>query len=310
MSPVALDDVDGRIWNPGACEVNAVLHCNLRCRSCSHLSPAFGKHVADPEVVYRDLRALADVYRCAFVKVLGGEPLLHPRLGELLRAIRESGIAPRTTICTNGIVVGHVDPSIWSLVDELEVSAYPNFELTDARTADLEMVASKGTTVVVNSVPLFQESFALEGTSDDALVHRIYRACKVAHWWRCHTVIDGYFFKCPQSVFLPKILDEDWRLSGIRIDQARRSFRDDLLRYLNDPLPLPACRRCLGTAGRVFAHEQIRRADFVSSMAHTTEELIDIALLEADERHPSGTDVCTEGAPSWTISPATVGHPG
>ena len=32
---------DGKVRNPEGLEVDATLHCNMRCVSCSHLSPVF-----------------------------------------------------------------------------------------------------------------------------------------------------------------------------------------------------------------------------------------------------------------------------
>src|SRR5437868_3286182 len=57
----------------------------------------------------------------------------------------------------------------------------------------------------------FRESHALHGTEDDALVGRIYRTCNIAHAWSCHNVEAGYFYKCPESLLLPAVLDESRR---------------------------------------------------------------------------------------------------
>jgi molybdenum cofactor biosynthesis enzyme MoaA len=64
---------DGRILNR-TCEVNIVEHCNLRCRSCTHLSPVPPKHFVDPGALSSDLTTLARSYHANVLKILGGEP--------------------------------------------------------------------------------------------------------------------------------------------------------------------------------------------------------------------------------------------
>ncbi|HEY3952561.1 MAG TPA: hypothetical protein VGM53_04240, partial [Streptosporangiaceae bacterium] len=80
---------DGRVFNR-AFVVNVTEHCNLRCRSCAHLSPVLPKHFVDPGSLCSDLTALSKSYRVNVLKILGGEPLLHPDLPEVLLAARES----------------------------------------------------------------------------------------------------------------------------------------------------------------------------------------------------------------------------
>ncbi|MQB01926.1 MAG: radical SAM protein [Actinobacteria bacterium] len=73
-----------------AVEINAAWHCNISCSWCSHGSPELPPRFADESVVGRDLRCLARWLRVDHVRVLGGEPLVHPRLPHLLQLVRES----------------------------------------------------------------------------------------------------------------------------------------------------------------------------------------------------------------------------
>jgi hypothetical protein len=145
----------------------------------------------------------------------------------------------------------------------------------------------------------FRESLSEFGTTDDELVKRIYRTCRIAHHWRCHTVQDGYFYKCPQSFFLPtklggsKLRVED---NGIKIEDTAE-FGQRLLNYLESQAQLPACRYCLGSVGKLFQHEQVSRKHWAEYQQRRTEDLIDIEYLELLEHiekiDPSGS--------SWEI---------
>jgi hypothetical protein len=66
--------------------------------------------------------------------------------------------------------------------------------------------------------------------------------------------------------------------NGIQIEDSPE-FRDRLLSYLTSPDPLPACRNCLGSAGRYAEHQQVRRQEFRPAQDHPTEDLIHPRLV-------------------------------
>lgn len=274
--------IDGRIVNR-RCEVNVAEHCNLSCRACSHLSPVNPKSFVDPDTVARDLTALARSYHAKFVRLLGGEPLLHPDLAAVIEAVRRSGVCDSIMVVTNGLLLPRLDDDVWSRLDAVEVSLYPGRSLSAdtqercTRTARRHHVAIR-----FRECHEFQESYSETGTADRDLIGRIYATCNVAHRWRCHNVIDGWFFRCPQAHYIPKVVradDPDARnVDGIRIDDDPL-FRDRLLAYLRSPESPRACANCLGTAGRYGPQEQVRRGDFRARQQAPTEELVHPRLV-------------------------------
>lgn len=279
--------INNKVYNPRGCEINAVLHCNLRCRSCSHLSPIMRPWFADPERIGRDLTCLANSYHCEFVKILGGEPLLHPRLIEILQAIRGSSVADRIMLCTNGSLLGSSSDRIWSMVDEIEISIYPGRAISNVELSNFRHRAGEhGVKLSVRLSPFFRESYSELGTENDGLVDRIFRTCKIAHVWRCHTVHEGFFYRCPQSYFIHRLKNVNPESSGdgLQIDDGEY-FVDDLYHLLTSPRGPSACRWCLGNVGRRFAHEQVPRQQWSDLAKKPTEELLDwqvLTLLEND----------------------------
>ena len=108
-----------------ALEVNAVHHCNLSCVGCSHASPVSPKRFAVPSEVYRDFAGLAGTVVVDHVKVVGGEPLLHPDLAGLLTAVRESGIGGRIRVATNATMLHRAGWAWLDVADDVHVSRYP-----------------------------------------------------------------------------------------------------------------------------------------------------------------------------------------
>jgi organic radical activating enzyme len=264
------------------CEVNIVDHCNLRCRACAHLSPVLPTNSIDPRDLSKDLTELAASYHTRLLRILGGEPLLHPDILDVLTAARDSGIADRIEIATNGLLLPRQKPRFWESVDAVRISLYPGRSLKQHQLDKcIGQARQHGVVLRYRRYQAFQESYSEQGTDDPALVKKIYVTCNHVHRWRCHTVANGWFFKCAQSYMMPRGMSlglQTAHRDGIRIDTAP-DFRDRLLAYLTSPEPLSACRNCLGSAGRYIEHEQIRRDDFRPAQCRPTEDLVHPRLL-------------------------------
>jgi organic radical activating enzyme len=273
--------MDGRVFNR-TCEVNVVEHCNLRCRACSHLSPALPKHFVEPDALCSDLTALAGSYHANVLKILGGEPLLHPSLLEIMKAARESQVADKLEIWTNGLLLPRMELGIWEMVDSVRISLYPGRSLRqDQLDRCVDLARRNNVSIRYKHYQTFQESYSEQGTDDLELVKKIYTTCNSAHRWRCHTVANGWFFKCAQSYMIPKGMSLGPQVTyrnGIQIDDSPE-FRDRLLSYLTSPEPLPSCRNCLGSAGRYIEHQQVPRQEFRPAQSRPTEELIHPRLV-------------------------------
>lgn len=272
---------DGRILTR-TCEVNVTEHCNLRCRSCTHLSPVLPKHFVDPGALNSDLTALAGSYHATVLKILGGEPLLHPNLLDVITAARESQVAEKIEIWTNGLLLPRMEQRVWEVVDSIRISLYPGRSLKQHQLDRcIDLARQYSVPIRYKRYQTFQESYSEQGTDDPLLVKRIYATCNEAHRWRCHTVANGWFFKCPQSYFIPRGMSpgqEAAYSNGIQIDGSPE-FRGRLLSYLTSPEPLPACRNCLGSSGKWFEHQQVRREEFRPAQCHPTEDLIHPRLV-------------------------------
>ncbi len=281
--------IDGKIYNPNACELNVVYHCNLSCRGCSHLSPIFTNFFVDPGQVFNDFSILANYYRSKYIKIIGGEPLLHPDLIEIIDAVRSSGVSQYIQVVTNGHLLAKVTDTFWKKVDEVCISLYPEKKVNLQHLEEIEHKARLHN-VVLESFDFddFRESYSEVGTKDTSLVERIYSTCKIAHIWHSHTIAEGYFYKCPQSLFLPRVIKNDIlkpNINGIKITDSPQ-FAHDLLAYLNATEPLKSCYHCLGSVGKLFAHEQIPRSQWRSRQQYSTEELIDRECLASSELDP------------------------
>lgn len=250
------------------CELNVAEHCNLRCRGCSHLSPISPRVFVAPEALEHDLTRLGRVYHAGVVRLLGGEPLLHPDLLAVIAAVRRSGIADRVRVVTNGTLLPRMPDAFWQAIDELWVSSYPGQQLGAPELAAVRAQAAAARVPLrLTDIATFRQPYVAGDTHSPSLTRQIYDSCAVIHDWRCHTVAEGYFYKCPQSYFIPRRLGAAADLAptadGLAITDAPE-FGAALRAYLEADTPLAACQRCLGTVGHQFAHRQASRAEWTS----------------------------------------------
>jgi len=263
---------------------------------CNHVSPTAKMRIADPDVVFRDLSILSLFYRSAEIKILGGEPLLHPDMPTLLKAIRRSGVSNHIKLVTNGILLSRMKDEIWKELDEIELSVYPQTEpLLSPHMGDIYKSAKRHRVKLVRYFyENFRITFSTVGTDDHVLSQRIYKACKLARLWGCQSVHDGYFFKCPQSIYIPNILDKavsyDYREDGVKIISTP-DFPDKLKGYLNSRKPLRACRYCLGSVGRSRVHRLAKTTGWESVHAVPAEELVDYDKLSRLENDKGASDI-------------------
>jgi len=255
-----------------AIEINAVRHCNLSCRSCSHSSPIVSKQELNPEQAAADLNMLSRFMKCQTVRVVGGEPLLHSNLAGLLNAVKASGISEHICIVTNGTLLHRIDDQILSLIDEIQISLYPlsSTLVTKIRDKAKEITCDR-VKVQVLEYTSFRESISQFPTIDKALVKIIYDTCQIAHFWRCLTVDNGKIYRCPQSmVFSEKYNDYSTCLEIRKVWNV-----DTLLSFLENNQPCAACACCLGSIGVEFQHEQLHASAWTSKLPQYPEDALD-----------------------------------
>ncbi|MDQ1923593.1 radical SAM protein [Massilia pseudoviolaceinigra] len=240
-------------------EVQVAFNCNLTCKGCVHGSPARPAKMLSPEEFARDLAALGSAARVHKLLLVGGEPLLHPDLVELLKLAKASGVAKYVCVTTNGVGLENMSDDFFSNVDSIEVSHYPRVRLRYTRD-DLERKAQQfGFTFAISAYATFQETHLSVPLDDPALVQQIYNRCKPRAEWSCHTFAEGRYYMCPRSPILGERLGSCGQLvdnrpaDGVMMRDNPDLF-GDLLRYLQRDDPLEACKWCLGSDGASFPH--------------------------------------------------------
>lgn len=96
-------------------DIHLTDHCNLNCKGCTHFSPLAEPFYLSVDNFERDLGRLSYLTNGEIEQIflLGGEPLLHPKLTEFFPIARTLFPKSKLIIITNGILLCKQDDNFW-----------------------------------------------------------------------------------------------------------------------------------------------------------------------------------------------------
>ena len=91
----------------GLVEIQLAENCNLNCKGCSHFSQLAKNELANLEILERDYARLSDLSDKIVGKIhlMGGEPLLHPKVNEIMILTRKYFPDTKIKLVTNGVLL-------------------------------------------------------------------------------------------------------------------------------------------------------------------------------------------------------------
>jgi len=228
-------------------EVHICDHCNLNCAGCSHFSPISEKMFCDYTSFRRDMERMRSLFPGKGVKrirLLGGEPLLHPELVLFLKTARECFPAAEIQLVTNGLLIDRMAENFWKeCVDSrilIYVSRYPvnlDFKKMEETFIDKNVLYH-----IESGIPKFRKDHLdREGKCSG---FRSWMKCMLGV--RCSQLRDGKLYMCCKPAYIEalnksfgthfQVCKKDY--VDIYATDARRQIR----RYQRHPIPF--CRYC------------------------------------------------------------------
>lgn len=255
--------VDGRIATLSL-ECHVTDQCNLRCRQCCSLSPFLPPYTVEPDGLRRDLALACRVLAPGIFKIVGGEPLLHPRLLECMRIARESRIAPIISITTNGLLLRKMPELFWELLDAMTLSVYPQPHVSGNLMEYIQAKTSEhGISLNIKRQDMFQHMTIDSPRVDFGQTEAVFESCWLRD--RCHMLRDGRFYLCTRPVHFDGFYRTQAfsETDGIALNDNPRLI-EILLAYLESKSPLASCRLCMGGTGGLFPHRQLTRREVLA----------------------------------------------
>ncbi len=102
-------------------ETNIVDHCNLNCKGCAHFANICNPHYVDFNQFQKDLCLLSEKFDLINFRLLGGEPLLHPDIKEILNTTRELLPTTEIMLVTNGLLIPKLGEDILQAIVDNDI---------------------------------------------------------------------------------------------------------------------------------------------------------------------------------------------
>jgi MoaA/NifB/PqqE/SkfB family radical SAM enzyme len=238
-------------------EVYIVNHCNLKCAGCGVFSPLAREEYLDIACYEQDCRRLAELTNgeVKLIRLLGGEPTLHPKLLEFCKTTRECFKNSKIQLVTNGILLAKKEDDFWEICKKnnivIQISEYPIsinitgiMEKASSHEVVIEFTGTKTDT-------MWHMKLNMEGTED---TESSFKNCWLGN--NCVTLSDGKLYTCsviPAIGHFNKYFNKDLRVQeDDYIDIYKAETIKEVLEFLCKPAPF--CRYC-DMAGMTYGHK-------------------------------------------------------
>lgn len=226
-------------------EVGIVEYCNLNCKGCSHFSPLAGKtEYISVNEYEQDLKQLSHLLPIIYkIRLLGGEPLLHPDLNEIIRITRRYYPLTEIHVVTNGLLLlsKEKDFKIWADNNIcVDISLYPPTELIK-NNIEKVLVCYKIKYEFTKRITEFRKRMDLSGSNN---IEESYRKCEVGN--NCKYLYKGKLSGCPAPNVV-RLFEKSFNYSlsctedMINIHTTHLSTNEIVIK-LNSPLQM--CKYC------------------------------------------------------------------
>lgn len=230
-------------------EIDITDHCNLNCKCCSQFSCIADEEYIDIQNMERDCKRLGEIFdgEAERIYLIGGEPLLHPKITDCMLIVRKYFPYGKISIFTNGILLLKCDDEFWNTCRENRISIlvtkYPidlkyeeMIEKAKKEEVKFDFFGSSEDFKYMSSLGL-----DLEGKQDE---EKSFINCVEAN--NCVKLKNGKLFTCtrPAAIYKfnkffgkqLKVSEEDY------IDIYKEISKEEVLKKLARKIPF--CRYC------------------------------------------------------------------
>lgn len=246
-------------------EIHLAEHCNLNCKGCDNFSPIAEPSLIDVDVLEKDLIRLSELCdgTAKRIHLLGGEPLLHPDVIDIMRIVRKYFQNAQIDVYTNGVLLDKQNEEFWETCKNehinIVVTKYPvkvDYEKSEKK-ANQYGVGFEYCNGNEEVKKLFRITMDTSGMQDefDSFV-RCHRANA------CITLKNGKLYTCttiPNIEHYNKMFNEKLGVTDKDyVDIYSISDFDEMMEKLAKPVPF--CRYCaIGADSKLYDWSQSKK---------------------------------------------------
>lgn len=224
-------------------ETHLTDHCNLNCKGCGHFAPLADKWFADVESFKKDMNRLYQLFgNIRIIRLMGGEPLLHPEVECFLMITRIKFPKSNIRLVTNGYGLLRMSNSFFQAcrINNIGIdwTVYPpiKHKINEIK----KVIINNDLDLKMANATHFFAHRNLYGNSDPEMAMKI---CRSLHYYPFF--LEGKLYPCPLPA-LAKYFNRRFKISipnngYINIHTTNLSKRR-IISTLNKPID--ACRFC------------------------------------------------------------------
>lgn len=196
-------------------EFHLVDHCNLNCAHCNHFTPLADENFCKIDDIISDFKKLKTIFdNIGKIFILGGEPLLHPELLNILEPLRTIYPKSEIIIITNGILLDKQNENFFKMLKKYNIAIsmthYPIKVDYEGWIKKLDEMGIKAYYFSLDRNKMRKQNLNLEGKSDK---NKAFSMCIEK---RCHFIRDGKLYICtpiPNICFLNKYFNVNFEVT-------------------------------------------------------------------------------------------------
>lgn len=227
-------------------DIHIVEHCNLNCKSCAHFSPIAEQSYISLDKLENMYKNLQPIYKKFFksIHLMGGEPLLHPNIEQIIRLTRKYFPNTEVQIVTNGIKILQKSEYFFETCAKNHIVFYiSQYPLAIDYKTICKKLESYGIKFIISKQINYFLCYLLDSTGNQNPVES-YKKCEYAGF--CIQLKDNKLFPCFQSAHIEHInkffntnfIYKEGDYIDLNYPISKRIFKE----FISTPRPF--CRYC------------------------------------------------------------------
>jgi organic radical activating enzyme len=228
-------------------EVHLADHCNLNCVGCSHFSPLAEEHFLDVDTYRKDCERFSELTGkyVREINLMGGEPLLHKDIVDIMKITRSYFKDSSIYIVTNGILLDKMGEEFWDACNKnnivISITLYP-VNLNARKFSELAWEYNVKIETQINRyrTNFRKDVYDIKGNQNKK---ENFKKCIEAH---CHHLYEGKFYVCPIPAYIKyfnKYFSQNLEVSAKDyIDIYQKNSARTIRKYFRKSIPF--CRYC------------------------------------------------------------------
>jgi MoaA/NifB/PqqE/SkfB family radical SAM enzyme len=231
-------------------DVHLADHCNLNCKGCEHFSVIAKDKFLDVDIFKKDCERLSELTNGCIdnIMLMGGEPLLHPQISEVMNIVRRYFPSGIIKIVTNGILLPKQSGDFWQSCIKndigISVTKYPikiDFDKTEKMAKEYNVDLEYYSNTDKKEKTMYRVPIDVNGKQN---IKKNFKKCFRAN--QCIQLQDGKLYTCqtvPYINYFNERFNQNLKVSNKDyIDIYKAKNIDEILVFLSKPIPF--CRYC------------------------------------------------------------------